>query len=165
MNYNIIYFLEGKGQNPSIYEIWSYNFFQLEYKHDYIQWLFPLKEPSKYNINAPILSDEDIQYIKSNEKLKNHILFSFKQMLHFYGFKIDDENKIEYNKNYWIRKFNWLHKNNHNFNRITRILKSLCLLGLEKYAIEWEKILEEVYLKYPFTINDSINYWRRAVMI
>ena len=34
---------------------------QLESVHDYIQWLFPLPEPSGFNVAAPVLIRESIR--------------------------------------------------------------------------------------------------------
>jgi len=36
-----------------IQDIWNFDLETLEKEHDYIQWLSPLKEGSKYNKNAP----------------------------------------------------------------------------------------------------------------
>jgi len=51
-------------------EIWEKDYEWLEKTHDYIQWLFPLPEGSRFNIDAPILNDRDILLFKKNSDLQ-----------------------------------------------------------------------------------------------
>ena len=44
--------LEGR----RIQQIWTWDFVELECVHDYIQWLFPLSEKSRFNSHAPNLA-------------------------------------------------------------------------------------------------------------
>src|SRR5215831_12128024 len=67
-------------------QIWEWDHDQLEQTHDYIQWLFPLKEKSGFNPTAPALTDEVILAFKSRDELKNRLLRSLDVMLAFYGF-------------------------------------------------------------------------------
>src|SRR5260370_19373303 len=41
-------------------DLWAWGDDDLEAVHDFIQWLFPLPEPSRYNPDAPLLTDENI---------------------------------------------------------------------------------------------------------
>jgi hypothetical protein len=41
-------------------DIHEFDFYELEFHHDYIQWLFSLPEPSGANEWAPLLSERDI---------------------------------------------------------------------------------------------------------
>ena len=43
---------------------------QLEEVHDYIQWLFPLPEPSRFNPDAPLLTPEDVMRFRREPKLR-----------------------------------------------------------------------------------------------
>lgn len=38
--------------------------------HDFIQWVFPLKEPSNFNPDAPLLTEEDIALFRADDDLK-----------------------------------------------------------------------------------------------
>jgi hypothetical protein len=42
-----------------LHEIWDWTDDDLEAIHDFIQWLFPLPEPSQFNPDAPLLTPED----------------------------------------------------------------------------------------------------------
>ncbi len=53
---------------------------------------------------------------------------------------------------------------NHNHLRITRILKSLILLGLKREAQEWFAALQRVYVANADIIGrTTYEYWRNAV--
>jgi hypothetical protein len=41
-------------QGRMIEDIWLWDSHRLEYTHDYIQWLFPLKQKSRFNPDAPL---------------------------------------------------------------------------------------------------------------
>ena len=151
-----------------IEDIWSLNYQKLEYTHNYIQWLFPLKEKSRFNQNAPVLSDEVIEAFRTNEQLRIHLLQSFKVMLRFYGLQCDDRESadIEITKSneYQERKINWIEQGNHNFLRITRILNSLSILGLENYAQAFFKCLNQIYSEESINIGRrTYSYWENAV--
>ena len=58
---------------------------ELEEVHDFIQWLFPLPEPSRFNADAPLLTAEDIREFKSDPSLRANVLKSLRRMLTFLG--------------------------------------------------------------------------------
>lgn len=47
-------------QRRMIEDIWLWDYQKLEYTHDYIQWLFPLQQKSRFNPDAPLLNDQAI---------------------------------------------------------------------------------------------------------
>ena len=53
-----------------LHEIQRWSDDQLEKVHDYIQWLFPLPEPSGFNLAAPVLSRESIQDFRARPDLQ-----------------------------------------------------------------------------------------------
>ncbi len=56
--------------------LWAYPDEELESTHDFIQWMFPLREPSGFNVNAPLLTDADITEFRSDPKLRENLLRS-----------------------------------------------------------------------------------------
>ena len=160
------------GEEPDTFgrmidEILSYSDEQLEGVHNYIQWLFPLGEKSAFNASAPLLTADDIVAFKNDSKLRKKLLNSFGRLLRFYGFMFAIDCSIgilERSKSFEQRSRNWLAPRNHNFLRITRILKSLTLLGCSEYAVVFLRSLEEVY-KVHFRIigEETLTYWRNAV--
>jgi hypothetical protein len=121
----------------SLEDIWKFNDDELEGYHTYIQWLFPLLEPSAFNFAAPVLDADVIFEFRKSHVLQQRLLISYKVMLKFYGFEIDESDndiKVIKSTGYADKKKNWISYRNHNFLRITRILTSLRLLGLERYS-------------------------------
>ncbi len=162
-----------QGQHPDskgrmIEEIWSWDYEMLEEIHDYIQWLFPLIEQSRFNQNVPILDDEVIQAFRNNEQLRNRLVKSLKIMLDFYGLQCHEPStaNIEVIKSdkYWERKPKWVNLLNHNYLRLTRILTSLKILGLENYALALFRCLDQIYQEESQRIGrETYAYWKKVL--
>ena len=90
---------------------------QAETTHDYIQWLFPLDEPSRSVMSAPVLNELDIEDIRQSNLAQQNLV---KSASWFLGF-------LERN-DHWITKYD------HNHLRITRVIKSLRLLASDEAA-------------------------------
>ena len=98
---------------------------QAETTHDYIQWLFPLDEPSRSVNGAPVLTALDIDEIRQSSLAQANLA---KSTSWFLGF-------LERN-DHWVTKYN------HNHLRITRLIKSLRLLASDEAADEFrDKVL------------------------
>lgn len=156
---NIYKFLSGEEPDKygrNIREIWGYDKKLLEKSHNYIQRLFPTTEESNFE-SAPIVNlSTDKKYIK-NPQIKENMKKSLEVMLDFYGFEYRNGNIIDKKETK-----HWINKGNHNYLRITRILKSLKIFGLEAEAI----IFYEALLKLSCTekIDEkSIKYWEEAI--
>jgi hypothetical protein len=125
---NLLNFYQGTGQDhqgraPAT--IWHWSDDDLEQVHDYIQWLFPLRERSAFNSNAPLLDDATIQQFRDRPELQANLRRSFLRMLKFYGLELTDTAPptIRPSKSFPSRSANWLNPGNHNHLRITRILE------------------------------------------
>lgn len=149
----------------TIHDMHKFSFDELEYVHDYIQWMFPLKEFSFYNPTAPLVCDQDIVEFCANRSLYENLLKSFYIMLKFYGLTIDD-NKFSIIKDSTFpeRSAVWLSKHNHNFLRISRIIRSLKLFRANDYADEFFKCLEEIYKENKELISVSYVFWKDALV-
>jgi hypothetical protein len=166
----LIAFYGGNGRDHRgrlLSHIHQYSFEALERHHDYIQWLFPLPEPSGANPDAPLLSAEDIAAFQSAGSLRKMLLQSFQLMLQFYGLELvggDVAPHVVIGPAFGERSRVWLTSGNHNFLRLSRILRSLSLLGLGKYAVAFLACLEDIYVKKSRTVGETtMGYWRRAV--
>src|ERR1022692_1897101 len=62
----------------------------LEAVHDFIQWLFPLPEPSGFNPDAPLLTEADIAAFKSDPVLQANLMKSFERILTFLGLALSE---------------------------------------------------------------------------
>lgn len=149
----------------TIFDIWSFNTYQLENVHNYIQWLFPLNAGSKFNPAAPILSNHDIEAFKSDVQLRQNVLKSFTVILNFYGFEFTDSTVncyITFGSDYEIKKRNWITPHNHNFLRITRILKFLKLTGHQRLLNSFYNALQQVHDEAKDIIGSSFQFWKSA---
>lgn len=148
--------------------------------HDFIQWIFPLKEESGFNPDAPLLTDEDIVIFRSDDDLKQALFLSFHRFLSFLGLcccydqttdkwvttpvvanqsGIGDEffTKEQVAKKQLV----WMQKN-HNWLRITRCLHSLRLLGLEYAAESFFNALCDLYDLNQGITPSTFMYWQEA---
>lgn len=166
----LVAFYRGEGRDHRgllLSDIHELDFHELEFNHDYIQWLFPLPEPSGANAEAPLLSKEDVAAFESGDSLRKALLRSFELMLDFYGLELvvaGRDVKVVRSPVFNERSALWLTDGNHNFLRISRMLRSLTLLGLGGYASTFLTCLEGIYGEAAHTIGDTtMGYWRRAV--
>jgi hypothetical protein len=173
----IVDFYRGEALHPSgvgIETIWGWNDRQLEVVHTYIQWLFPLRERSQAVPNSPTITEAEAREFRRDPELKERVLHSFRLMLGFYGFTLhpaadsagDPAGGVSITPaaDFDAKSRNWLRPANHNHLRITRILKSLCILGLQREAREWFAALQRVYVANADLIGrTTYEYWREAV--
>ena len=145
----IIGFLEGKTPDHRgriLAMVLQQTDYQTESTHDYIQWLFPLDEPSRSVNGAPVLTELDIDEIKKSIPAQDNLA---KSASWFLGF-------LERNQ-YWVTKYD------HNHLRITRVIKSLRLLASDKAADEFkDKVF--VYLGDELNLIDpkARSFWNSA---
>lgn len=141
---------------------------RLEARHDFIQWLFPLPEPSPVNPSAPVLDTETIQAFRERADLREALKRSFIRMILFYGFEMEEgENPVvRPSPRFQQAAANWLAPGNHNHLRITRILRATTLLGLEPYAEAFLAALRNVYEtqqgRRSISVT-SLQYWALAL--
>lgn len=138
---------------------------RLEGTHDFIQWLFPLPEASGANPAAPRLSQADRDAFAADAALRDELRRSLDVMLRFYGLERTgsaDEPQVARGANWRERSGDWLART-HNFLRITRILRSLALLGCVPEARAFLRCLEGIYAESAAEIGGrTLAYWRDA---
>lgn len=148
-------------------DIWAWDDMQLEMIHNYIQVLFPLREPSLFSYQAPQLDDAAVAAFRGEDRLRANLDASFVRTLRFYGFQLDGEaNKVTRAEDFEMKAQHWLAPFDHNYRRITRILHSLSILGLENRARAFFEALAELYRERPREIGEeTFSYWRNAVSL
>ena len=152
----------------TIQQIWAWDFEKLECVHDYIQWLFPLSEKSHFNSYAPIVNEQVIETFRKNPLLQQNLRRSLSVMLNFYGLKVDKNKQgkiiVERSKEYPARKQEWLHMLDHNYLRITRILKCLMTFDLREEAQAFYECLSHMYQEDRDRIGrETFQYWTDSV--
>lgn len=120
---------------------------ELESSHNYIQWLFPLREPSEAVPDSPwIEHEETVRLLREDESVQENLVNALVRMDRFYR-----------------ATRHWLRPHDHNHLRITRILKSVVLLSTRENAQDfYDRIMEQVRSAQPVT-DESLRYWKQSL--
>jgi hypothetical protein len=162
------YRLEGPdARGRTLLEIWAWDAARLEGVHDYIQWLFPLPEPSAFNPHAPILTGQTADAFRADAELRQRLLRSLTLMLDFYGLTLqsaeDGAPRIEPGPDFAAKSRGWLQPGDHNHLRLTRILTSVRLLGLADHSRALYRCLAAIARDHPRAVSaTTLAYWERA---
>lgn len=143
-------FLTGEGHDHrgrTLEEVLLFDDSTLERSHDYIQWLFPLPEASRFNLEAPVLTAEALVELRAGDAAKVNLGRARDRMLAFYR-----EN------DHWLTAFD------HNHLRITRIIRCVALILGEEAAQRFHDEIRALVESAGNPVNaDSLRYWRDAV--
>ncbi|KAI5864044.1 opioid growth factor receptor conserved domain-containing protein [Durotheca rogersii] len=146
-------------------EILNWSDDQLEQSHDYIQVLFPLPEPS--DSSAPELNEDVIIYFRGDVQLREQVRRVLKRMLAFYGFDIAwhqegpalevEVTPLSENEQVFHR---WLKYQDHNHLRISRIIRSLRVLGLSREAAAVHRAFVRINQSMGLVVSvTTVLYW------
>lgn len=137
---------------------------KLESVHDYIQWIFPTRQPSGVNPYAPLVTHATVEAFASDAALRQRLRDAFERMLRFYGLR-ESGGTIEPDPDrYALRSRVWLHAGNHNHLRLTRIMESVATLGLRRDALALQRCLvERVAPESGRVSSTTLEFWKRAV--
>lgn len=138
-------------------DIWEWSDEDWEFEHSFIQWLFPTTEESRFNPDAPVLNEELISQWHQDGLLRHNLRISYERWLRFCGISLVNGELIlaDAKKNVWDGM-------NHNWWRMTRILKSLSVLGLATEAAELLHLLKGV--RHRVGVDDvTWTYWSEAI--
>lgn len=159
---------DSKGRTLS--SILAWNNINLETHHDYIQWLFPLPERSSMSYSAPIITRSTFTAFRSRPELRDRMRDSLRRMCRFYGFAFQASNDFDgvrierlQDRDCWPGARSWVSSFTHNHLRITRIIRSLRVLGLEAEAREFFRAVGDVYDTTGRIGAQSPDYWTKAV--
>jgi len=144
----VIEFLRGTGKDDhgrKISTVLLLSNTELELSHDIIQWLFPLNEASQCQPHSPVLTQEDVPLLKTDKSINANIQRAYKRFMLFYESPL------------------WLTPRNHNYLRLTRMLKCLGLAGLNEEKMSLKKYLDAIYEKHGSVIGDvTKKFWDEA---
>lgn len=119
---------------------------EIEQRHDFIQWLFPLPEPSRAVPGSPVLTPKDQTAISASATALASLAAASTRMSGFYA-----------NTN------NWLAPHDHNHLRITRIIRSLRLLVGDTADDRFrDDLLEQLESRGGQVNAQSLEHWGRA---
>jgi hypothetical protein len=150
-------------EGRSLQEILGWDDERLEEVHDFIQWLFPLPEPSRFSPDAPLLSPEDVAAFHAGPALQANLRRSYQRFLAFLGLAEGEDGRVQEGAAFASRIPDVWAVPNHNWLRISRVLRSLWLLGLRAESQALYTWLTETHRQHRFPIgSDTFAYWKAA---
>jgi hypothetical protein len=151
-------------EGRTLAEILAWDDDRLEEIHDFIQWLFPLPERSGANPSAPTLDAETIATFRADAGMRSRLRQAFDRMMRFYGLQWNAAGtNLERAADFRLRADHWLRPMNHNHLRLTRILRSTLLLGLEAESAALFHALNAIFREYPTRISARTHaFWSDA---
>lgn len=148
------------GEGRTLAQLWAMSHDQWEDRHDFIQWLFPLQEPSRFNARAPILTDDDVAEFRAEAQLRDNLRRSFTLFLDFLGLRLEGSQVVRTSEFDARGVFDFP---NHNWLRVTRVLSCTRLLGLEMECRALFGFLDRLHTDDGGGVtDDSYRYWRQA---
>jgi hypothetical protein len=165
----IVDFYDGSARDDrgrSLEDVLHFDDAALEYTHDFIQWLFPLHDPSSANPWAPRLDDAAVEAFNTRAELRAALRRALDRMLAFYGLQWRDRAIVPAVD--FATHDGWLTPGNHNHLRLTRMLISLRTLGLIDEAQALFDCLCEIETAQRRTGRGAISpvtleYWKNAM--
>lgn len=119
---------------------------------------------SNFNSTAPLFTQHAQQQFQTNGALQLNLIRSLHRMLTFYGLQLTYDpvdlttTVVRPASNFAQRAAVWLTPSNHNFLRLTRILSSLRLAGLQTYA----EALMQALAQINGVDSATLQYWYSA---
>jgi hypothetical protein len=117
---------------------------------------------------APIVDEHIFTAFRTRGELRLSLQRAFIRMLDFYGFigiPSGENMEIAMVSNFEQVARHWLTRFDHNHLRITRIIRSLRVLGLEQNAGAFYRCLFEVNNQFKSHLGPrSLEYWKRAAL-
>ncbi len=117
----------------------------LESRHDFIQWLFPLPEPSAAVPGSPVLMRADTADLQADAQAQERLRRAANRMLRFYQ-----------------NTAHWRAPVDHNHLRITRIIRSLRLLAGDAPADAFRAQILRLLGEPPPISRRTLDYWLAA---
>lgn len=143
---------------------------RLEKCHDYIQWLFPLPEPSAFMKNAPLLDHETAMLIADNYSIR--VMEALKRMTKFWRITLNTDSSKK--KPHLTPGQYWMIQGDHNHHRLSRVMQFLTLLSKVAkngstsalYSNLAESILYALLSAnddHEFATKETVRFWENAL--
>lgn len=136
---------------------------ELEFHHDIIQWMFPLHEASNFNPDCPLVDEKSAAKLRADPNAQTRMREVLDRFVSFLGFKRDESGHYESDRKLAANRANWQTPHNHNLLRITRVIRSLRLFGLEAESQHFFDAVYESASKSGCLNERTAGYWRLAL--
>jgi hypothetical protein len=139
-------------EGRSLLDMQRYDNHEMEAGHSFIQWFFPLHEKSYHAKYSPVLTIEDIEKLQKSETARENMKTNLVRFRDFLGLgEVRKPKRIKF----------WAHLGNHNLLRITRVIRSLRLFGLDYEAGLFVNDVWDVSEEYSLE-NTTLRFWEKA---
>eukprot|EP01125_Pyxidicula_operculata_P002242 TRINITY_DN1214_c0_g1_i1.p1 TRINITY_DN1214_c0_g1~~TRINITY_DN1214_c0_g1_i1.p1 ORF type:complete len:309 (-),score=68.37 TRINITY_DN1214_c0_g1_i1:82-1008(-) len=152
----------------NIHANWKGNYDLIDSSRRIFKWLFPIREPCRYNLSQP-LQKHEITFFKSDQQCRERVIKSVDMIFDFFGLTLNFTHSgdpvVERSEN-WIERYKFLNANFRNNMRITRMLKFLVETGFEKIAVAFlDHIVTEMFQNklFPNCQESFGDYWIEAI--
>lgn len=140
---------------------------ELEGVHDFIQWLFPLPEASKYNPEAPVLTGRDVEELLEAPDFGPRLSLATSVLLAFYGlYSVGGRGtvKVALLPHRSARVREWMREGDHNLLRVSRILRCLTIFEHKDQAEALLEALIRINAEIGNPVPErTIQFWLGAV--
>ena len=127
-------------------DIWNFSNEEIEYKHDFIQLIFPLNKPSNAVFNNLYLkSIKEIDMLKQDDLVQENLIRSRNWFINFLK-----------NNNHWKSY------SDHNQLRSTRVIECLRLLANDNVADYFYEEILQLVGKNPKINQTTLEFWQNA---
>ena len=146
----VLTFLEGHGADAAgrtLADVRAMGDDAIEGRHDFIQWLFPLAEPSRAVPGSPVLGAGEIAAIRASDAAREALAANARWYARFLG-----------------DNGHWLAPRDHNHLRISRAIRSLRLLHSDALADEFRSVVMDMVDEAGMCAEmaGSIRHWEAA---
>ena len=133
---------------------------EIERYHDFIQWIFPTSQPSRFNGEAPTIDEHFVSMFHGNQCALQNYCKSCRRYLHYMDFDCSGDGNIH--TYHGDRPFYRLPY--HNFLRITRVLQSLRETGHPQCSANlFAQMIDILHSTPNHHIDDTtIAYWKNT---
>ena len=141
----------------SLAEMLAYDDEKMEECHDYVQWIWPLHQPSAYARDAPVLDRGTAAALAASPMARRGGRAALVRFAAFWGLGVFG---LDMNA---TKLAHWCVPGNHNLLRVTRVLRSSRLLGLDNDAVAFAAAVNtaaaSVEVRLPVR---TLGFWSRA---
>jgi len=174
----LLAFLRGTGTDyhgRRLQDILEWDFDQMERVHDYVQWVFPTDEASRHNARAPLLTLEMQQTICRDEELRAALRRSLRKFCAFLGLEVLELDEGGERPRAVVRRgpdfdarapvcWQTRGRGNHNWLRLSRVLRCLRLVGLDDEAAALLACLESLHAE-GVHCSAALPHWRERAAV
>lgn len=179
--HELVAFFKGRGTDVecrTLDQILAWEDVLMELCHDYVQWLFPTDQPSRFNRDAPILDEELQAVFRADEGVRANLRRALARFLAFLGLRLElradscageapASVEVVRAANFDSRLVMcWSGPENHNWKRISRVLRCLGLAGLWQEQAALSACLDQIVSDLPGLVDGkAVEVWREQMAV